>query len=263
MCEQPFYTVGDNLSMKQLIHAVINSRDIAYCSLRSWLIKSNCAALAIILPCALLIFLFGVINDGGISDKVCYMTPVPFTAFPFIWAISFWFEYLKPRKQALVGKKLMKVYYPDAVIRSDNHPDQIYFESGDQEICLYCRRYRKDDNLYGKTYCFYTFYMLFVSEVYLDEQCFEPFDFSVMLQDVHAYLKDKRNFSALDLSENLIGIIVDPRKPISKEMFDTLMSERDYIMKRFKLRLVSLDEYYRIITRIEEILEKKHPAEAQ
>lgn len=256
MREQQFYTLGDNLSVKQLVKAVFNARDIVYGSWRSWLVKSNLVALSVIVPCALLFFIVGVISDGGISDKVCYMTLIPFVFLPIYWGISFWCEYLGPRKQAAVGKQLLSVYYPDAVIKSDNHPDQIYFESEGQEIRMICRRYTKDTKSISKTYCFYSFDILFVPEVYLDEQWCEAYDYTAMLKDIHAYLDGKRNFSCLGVSENMFGVLVDPRDPISKEIFDSLMSERDYLMSRFKLKIVSNEEYSRIIKNLEE--RRKH-----
>lgn len=121
---------------------------------------------------------------------------------------------------------------------------------------MYCRRYTNDGKPSVKNYCFYSFDMLFVPESYLDEQCCEVYDYSAMLKDVHAYLKGKNNLSDLGISENMVGIIVDPRKPITKDEFDLLMSERDYIMKRFKLRLVSHEDYNRIVNSVKERISK-------
>lgn len=261
MRERPFYILGDNLSVKQLLQA--HGEDVVYRSSRSWLVKTNLTALAIILPCALFIFIFGVIHDRGISDKACYMAPIPLVILPFIWVTSFWCEFWRPRKQASVGKQLMSVYYPDAVIKSDCHPDQIYFESDGQEIRLNCRRYTKETKLGHKTYCFYSFDMLFVPEVYLDERWCKAYDYSAMLKDVHSYLEGKTYRSVLGVSENMVGVIVDPRKPIGKDDFDSLMSERDYVMKRFKLKLVSEEEYSRVVKNLKERMKKNCHTETQ
>ena len=244
------YVDADNLSIKESLKRTFNSEYLVYTSHWKWWSKTTLSWSIPLLIAGVFIFIVMIYNLLTSSNKMDFsmivgMTFIPLIfCIPFVWALTYYYSFIAPKKIDRNINKFVRTYIPDATNLARFDTTNYTFQRGELQYEL-CYGNIPERNAKGQVQRKVTYFIIclyYGPKPGTEKQSFDENGHikEACAKAIFDYLKSKGNISRFNLTDYGMFAIFPKKGDRSADEVTKALDELEYLLTRFSMKPLEL-----------------------